>query len=142
MLNKKIDAFWTPYFAYINKCMFYFSIFRRENKRGGPRAKKMKIEVSLIQSGAKKNTTFSKSIFSYLYISKYTILYIKLNTIGWTLWSWKLYQKIFYDKFFIRLWKRPLKNTTHKKRYFQWKRSNLFLLRVERKETRNQNNSV
>ena len=67
---------------------------------------------------SKKNATFSKSVFSYLYLSKYTILYTKLNTIGWTLWCWKLYQKIFYDKYFIRLWKRPLKTTSHKKRLF------------------------
>ena len=47
-----------------------------------------------IQSGAKKkNATFSKSIFSYLYLSQYIILYIKLKTIGRNLWWWKLYQK-------------------------------------------------
>ena len=99
------------------------------------------LQRQIIQSGAKKKktATFWKSFFSYLYLSKYTILYTKLNTIGWTLWWWKLYQKIFYDKYFISLWKRPLKNTSHKKRHFQGKRRNSFLLRVERKETRNQN---
>ena len=76
------------------------------------------IDICHIQSGEKKTQHFPKSIFSYLYLSKYTILCIKLNTIRWTFWWWKLYQKLFYDKYFIRLWKRPLKTTSHKKRLF------------------------
>ena len=41
------------------------------------------INALLYTIRSKKNTaTFSKSIFSYLYLSKYTILYIKLNKIG------------------------------------------------------------
>ena len=40
------------------------------------------------------------------------------------LWWWKLYLKIFYNtsKHFILFWKRPSKNTSHKKRHFQGKR--------------------
>ena len=83
-----------------------------------------------------KNATFSKSIFSYLYLSKYTILYTKLNTIGWTLWWWKLYQNIFYDKYFISLWKRPLKNTSHKKRHFHAETRFCWELRVRKLETK------
>ena len=63
-----------------------------------------------IQSGQKnnkKNATFTKSVFSYLYLSKYNILYIKLNAIGWTLWWWKLYHTIFYDKYFIHVLTQP-----------------------------------
>ena len=77
----------------------------------------------IIQSGAKKkNVTFSKSIFSYLYLSKYTLLCIKLNTFGWTSWWWKLYLNIFYNEHFIVLWNWPSKNTSHKKRQIQGKR--------------------
>ena len=90
----------------------------------------------------KKMQHSKNRFFSYLYLSQYTLLYIKLNTIGWTSWWWKLYLKIFYNKHFILLWKRPLKNMSHKKCHFQGKGRNSFLLRVERKETRNQNNSV
>ena len=74
------------------------------------------------QTNKQKNATLSKSIFSYLYLSKYTLLCIKLNTIGWTSWWWKLYLKIFYNEHFILLWNRPSKNTSHKKRHIQGKR--------------------
>ena len=101
------------------------------------------LEKGFIQWGAKKKTTKKRNIVKidfliYLYLSKYTLLYIKLKAIGWNPWWCKLYIKTFYNKHFILLWKRPLKNMSHKERNFQGKRRNLFCLNmeVERKENK------
>ena len=92
-----------------------------------------------IQSGVKKRNIFKIDFLISIFIKIHHIIYqSKDNWMNFMMM--KLYQEIFYDKYFIRLWKRPLKNTSHKKCHFQGKRRNSFLLRVERKETRNQNN--
>ena len=75
-----------------------------------------------IQSGEKKRNIVKIDFLIFMFIKIHHIIYqMKLNTIGWTLWWWKLYQKIYYDNYFISLWKRPLKNTSHKKCHFQGK---------------------
>ena len=49
---------------------------------------------------------FQNRFFTFIF-TKSNLLYIKVNKIGWTLSWWKLYLKIFYNKYFIHLWKQP-----------------------------------
>ena len=60
------------------------------------------IKYRPIHSGEKK-TQHLQNRFSHIYIYHNTPYYIKLNTIEWTLWWWKLYLKTFYNKYCICL---------------------------------------